>query len=299
MLKDYVSFMERRRRAAQAGKPLIYDYEGGLTDKLRGQIGHILLQALGRESNTFWPVIEEYVAEEMGVPDLGYQSHIENVQRFLRDSDFDPCMLLIEYAFSGASGNCSVYPRRESGGARRPRPLVLRPLTDGERTTIARLAHSRTEPARTVERARMVWRAHHGERVPTIARVLGVKADTVRHWLARFTVDGVAGLADARRTGRPPTYSPEQVGLVIATSLTRPDDLGLPFGYWTLDRLTTCLHENHALPISRSRIGELLHEEGLRWRQEETWFGARVDPAFSQKRGPSSPSTRTRPPVAS
>ena len=37
--------------------------------------------------------------------------------------------------------------------------LTLRPLTDDETRAIDRLAHSRTEPARAVERAQMVWRA--------------------------------------------------------------------------------------------------------------------------------------------
>ena len=32
--------------------------------------------------------------------------------------------------------------------------------------------------------------------------------------------------------------------------------------------------------------------KGLRWRQQEAWFGERPDPDFVTKRGPSSPSTR-------
>jgi hypothetical protein len=28
----------------------------------------------------------------------------------------------------------------------------------------------------------------------------------------------------------------------------------------------------------------VLLAEGLKWRQEETWFGARVDPDFAEKR---------------
>jgi hypothetical protein len=37
--------------------------------------------------------------------------------------------------------------------------------------------------------------------------------------------------------------------------------------------------------MKRSRVGEVLLGEGLKWRQEETWFGARVDPEFERKRG--------------
>jgi transposase len=173
-----------------------------------------------------------------------------------------------------------------------PTFLTLRPLTDEETRAVDRLAHSRTEPARSVERAQIIWRARQGARVPAIARALGVCEATVRPWLTRFNAGGMEGLRDGARAGRPPTYTPEEVGEVIAASLTDPDDLGLPFGSWTLDRLTAYLHETKGLSISRSRIGEILQTEGLRWRTQETWFGARVDPDFVQKRGRSSRSTK-------
>jgi transposase len=181
--------------------------------------------------------------------------------------------------------------------------LKGRPLTAEERTELQRRAQSRTEPARVVERARIVWAVPQGERVPAVARRLGLGADVVRKWVRRFNDEGVPGLADRPRSGRPVTYSPEQVAPVLVTAVTDPKRLGLPFGGWTLDRLTTYLHERPPeaggpLPISRSQLDRLLAGEGLRWRKEETWFGERVDPQFVEKRGPSSSSARRhRPPV--
>ena len=96
------------------------------------------------------------------------------------------------------------------------------------------------------------------------------------------------------RAGRPATYTPQQVGELLAASLTDPQELGLPFASWTLDRLAAYLHEHKGIAIKRSRIGELLQVEGLRWRQQDTWFGERPDPAFAAKRGPSLPSTPPR-----
>jgi transposase len=180
-----------------------------------------------------------------------------------------------------------------------PTYLTLRPVTEEERRAIDRLAHARTEPARTVERAQIIWRAHNGERVPVIAHALDVCEATVRMWLTRFNASGLDGLADSPRIGRPPTYTPDEVGMVIATSLTNPAELTLPFGSWTLDRLAAYLQETKGLAISRSRIGEIVQREGLRWRKQETWFGERPDPAFAEKRGPSSPSTSNRPKAAS
>jgi transposase len=77
-----------------------------------------------------------------------------------------------------------------------------------------------------------------------------------------------------------------------AAALTRPSELGLPFASWTLDRLVSYLSEQ-GIAIRRSRISEIFIREGLRWRQDETWFGARVDPDFAKK-GRSNSSTQRR-----
>jgi transposase len=178
------------------------------------------------------------------------------------------------------------------------RRLRLRETTEEERTAVERLAHSRTAPARQVERARIIWHASQGQGAPEIAEQLRLGAYTVRGWIKRFNAEGLAGLADRPRAGRPPTYALEQVAQVIATALTDPRALGLPFASWTLDRLAAYLNEHKAIAIRRSRIDEILRAEGLRWRRHESWFGARVDPAFAEKRGGSRRSTRRRPRAA-
>jgi transposase len=174
------------------------------------------------------------------------------------------------------------------------RRLRLRALTEAERTAIEKLAHSRTAPARQVERARIVWQASQGQIAPAVAAELRLTAETVRDWIKRFNTRGVAGLEDRPRAGRPPTYTPEQVAKVVATALTSPEALDLPFASWTLDRLAAYLNEHAAIAIKRSRIDEILVNEGLRWRKHETWFGERVDPAFAEKRGGSRRSTSRR-----
>ena len=181
--------------------------------------------------------------------------------------------------------------------------MQLRELSDDERQEIDRLAHSRTEAARLVERARILWYASQGERAPQIAQRLGLDPRTVRTWLKRFNEQGLPGLQDRPRSGCPPTYRPEVVSEVIATSLTDPQRLGLPFGSWTIRRLEAYLNEEKGIPIKRNRIDELLLDEGLRWRTQESWFGERasmqegegegtgaastkrVDPEFAEKRG--------------
>jgi transposase len=172
--------------------------------------------------------------------------------------------------------------------------IRIRELTEHERNTIERLAHSRTAPARQVERAQILWHAQQGMSVPSIAMRLRLHEQTIRDWLKRFNARGLPGLDDLPRGGKPPTYTPEQVAQVIALALSDPQELGLPFACWTLDRLEAYLNEQKGIPIKRSRIDELLLAEGLRWRHQETWFGERVDPDFAEKRGASKGSIRAR-----
>jgi transposase len=166
-----------------------------------------------------------------------------------------------------------------------PAQVSLRALTPDEKKGLDILVHSRTSAARLVERARIVQAAARGEKPAAIAASLGCSRPTVYAWVRRFNDQGLPGLEERPRSGRPHTYTPEQRAEVIATALTDPQKLGLPFGSWTLDRLQAYLNEQKAIPIKRSRIDEILVAEGLRWRHQETWFGERVDPEFAAKRG--------------
>jgi transposase len=170
----------------------------------------------------------------------------------------------------------------------------LRTLTADERRELERLARSRTEEARLVVRARIVLGLAAGERPYRVAERVGVGRAAAYEWLHRFNAEGLKGLTDHPRPGRPHTYTPGQRAEVIAAALTKPDTLGLPFASWTLDRLQAYLSEHKGIGIKRTRIDEILVAEGLRWRKQETWFGERVDPEFARKRGRSSGSTRPR-----
>ena len=164
--------------------------------------------------------------------------------------------------------------------------IRMRPLTEDEQKTIQKWSHSRTEEARRVQRATIIQRASEGETIPQIAQRLGVDERMVRLWVKRFVTHGLPGLADAPRSGAPPRYDAARKARIIALSLTPPQQVGQPFASWTYARLATYLAEVEGIAMKHSRIHEILTAEGLKWRQQETWFGERVDPDFAQKRGP-------------
>lgn len=177
--------------------------------------------------------------------------------------------------------------------------VQLRELTADERTALEKLARSRTAETRLVERAQIILALADGERPSHTAERLQITRTTVSTWIKRFNTDGSDGLHDRPRSGRPVTYASDAVATVIATARSKPQDVRLECGSWTLDRLATYLNEHKGIGIKRSRIDEILLAEGLRWRTQETWFGEKVDPDFAEKRGTSTPATRRRRTAAS
>ncbi len=163
--------------------------------------------------------------------------------------------------------------------------LRLRELTKEEHTTIEQLLHARKVPVGKLKRAQIVWLANQGLRPAEIAERLHVSERMVRNRLHRFNEQGLQGLEEVPRSGRPVTYQPEVVSEIIQTALSHPRDLGEDYATWTLDRLVDYLHRVKGIRMKRSRISELFIQEGLSWRHEESWFGERVDPDFARKRG--------------
>lgn len=170
--------------------------------------------------------------------------------------------------------------------------IQLRAMSEQEQHVLARVSASRKAASSLVKRATMIVGYYAGSSCRQIGRELQMDEETVSKWVHRFQEAGLDGLRDEPRSGRPAIYTVDEVSCVIHTALSCPQELGLPFGSWTLDRLQAYLQEKKGLAMKRSRIDEILLKEGLRWRQQERWFGLRVDPDFAKKRGPLSSSTK-------
>lgn len=89
----------------------------------------------------------------------------------------------------------------------RQSPFVIE-LSDEERQRLESLVRRRTAEQRMVLRARIVLAAAGGEENASIAARLGVALNTVIKWRKRFFEEGMEGLVDRKRSGRPRTFSP-------------------------------------------------------------------------------------------
>ena len=166
-----------------------------------------------------------------------------------------------------------------------PRKLELRAFQAGEKEKLHQISRSRTAPQRAVERAQIVLLFSEGQRVEAIAQAVGRTQATVYYQVHQFNDRGLAFVDDLPRDGRPLVYDEQQRGALVKTAKTNPQQLGLAFGHWTLDLLVEYVNEQLGIGISRTQLGDVLTQEGLKWYQEKTYFSESPDPQFVEKRG--------------
>jgi Homeodomain-like domain len=123
-----------------------------------------------------------------------------------------------------------------------------------------------------VERATIVLAAAQGLPNAVIAVMLGIGVDgvdTVHKWRGRwFAAPGVASLGDAKRSGRPPQFTPVQVAQVKAVACTPPTACGVPLSRWSCPELASHAVANGiCASISQATVRRWLSEDALkRWQ---------------------------------
>src|SRR5215213_4648947 len=94
-----------------------------------------------------------------------------------------------------------------------------------------------------------------------IARWSGRRPETVRRWLAAFRAEGLAGVGDAPRQGRPPKADARYLAALETAVATSPRSLGLPFDVWTSARLSAYLHQQSGVRIAPGWLRVLLKRQ--------------------------------------
>src|SRR3954454_16654725 len=90
---------------------------------------------------------------------------------------------------------------REWGMANRTAAALL--LRVGDQAKLEQLTRASTTPAGVAARAGVVLLAATGVANYEIAQRLGMSGPTVKRWRQRYAEQGLAGLADVARPGRP------------------------------------------------------------------------------------------------
>ena len=158
-------------------------------------------------------------------------------------------------------------------------------VTGAIRRVLTRRARGQKTPYRDKVRARIVLLAAQRWSNAAIAIEVGISVDTVRTWRGRFAAQGLAGLADRARCGRPPRFRPVQVALVKALACQLPARAGVALSRWSCPELAReVVGQGIAEAISAATVWRWLAREAIKPWQYRSWLFPR-DPDFAEKAG--------------
>ena len=161
-------------------------------------------------------------------------------------------------------------------------PHVVMPGA-ADRAALESAARRSSAPHRLVMRARIVLLAADGLPNCVIAARLGVCDDTVRKWRRRYCQQGLDGMADAPRPGRPRKFAAHVAVEVKALACELPITTGTPLARWSCPELAREAAARGITPaISASTIRRWLAEDALKPWQHRSWIFPR-DPYFALK----------------
>jgi len=165
-------------------------------------------------------------------------------------------------------------------------PKILRARAahdEKEEQQVRKLAGSRHGPADWILHARIVALSWDGQRVETIAKELHCSPQTVRRRLHRFDDEGIDGLGDRPKPGRPRRLTTQDDSKLIALVRQPPpgrlvtqrdgtmvarEEAGE--AQWSLNALARAAKEV-GIAVKRSQIRRILRREGVRWRHTHSW----------------------------
>ena len=145
-------------------------------------------------------------------------------------------------------------------------------ISTADRETLESWTRSSTMSAGRVERARIVLAVADGAGTSGAARMLGVTRPTVIKWRDRFAANGIAGLDDEARSGRPKTV--DDAAIIAATLESPPESLAVT--HWSSRLL------GRHLGIGDATVARAWRRYGIKpWRRETFKFS--TDPELEAK----------------
>src|SRR5437899_11207775 len=153
------------------------------------------------------------------------------------------------------------------------RPKAVLVLSAEQRAQLESMANSRSLPAGLVTRVRIVLLSASGKMNREIARQLGLSNATVGKWRRRFVEQGVAGLHDELRPGRPRPISDERVAQLVRKTLESKPKGGT---HWSVRQIAGQTR------LSKSTVHRIWRAFGLEPHRQRH-FKLSTDPFFVEK----------------
>ena len=145
----------------------------------------------------------------------------------------------------------------------------------------------RSYQARYDHRLHAVLMVAQGMSCRSVAELLGDSPRSVAYWVNRFEAEGLSGLADANRPGRPSRLDEQQLQQIQEALRSSPADFGLTANLWDGKLLSHFIGQRFGVNLGVRQCQRLFRQFGFRLRKPRPLI-AKADPekqeAFKKNR---------------
>lgn len=159
-------------------------------------------------------------------------------------------------------------------------PGAMKPLTIADASNIVLGLQDeirRSEESRYDHRLHAVLLVAQGMRCPEVARLLGDAPRTVEYWVRRFEQEGLGGLVEGDRAGRPRRLSAEQIEEINTVLRQTPRQVGLTGTLWDGKTLSAFIAMRYEIVVGVRQCQRLFRQLGFRQRKPRPMI-AKADP---------------------
>lgn len=155
----------------------------------------------------------------------------------------------------------------------------MRPLQIQDAMAILGLQQEirRSDESRYDHRLHAVLLVAQGVTCPEVARLLGDGVRSVEYWVHRYEEDGLAGLTEGERSGRPNRLSKEQIDEINRVLRNKPSDAGMRVNLWDGKTLSAWIAKTYDVSLGVRQCQRLFRELEFRLRKPRPVL-ARADP---------------------
>lgn len=125
----------------------------------------------------------------------------------------------------------------------------------------------RSDEARYDHRLHAILLVAQGMSCRRVAGLLGDSPRTVQYWVRRFEDEGLSGLADADRPGRPRRLSPEQLERIASVLRDSPQEAGMSANLWDGKTLSSFIRKEWDIELGVRQCQRLFRQLGFRFRK--------------------------------
>jgi transposase len=111
-----------------------------------------------------------------------------------------------------------------------------------------------------------------GRKAEEVQSMYNTSHKSICNWVKRFNAEGMEGLKDRPRSGRPSRLSSEARAKLKRVVLSSPTEYGFSSGTWTWALVSQYIKNSFSVEFKKAQIYNILHSLGLSFQKGKGFF---------------------------